>query len=165
MFHAIVLRDWKGSVNTMKIITETPLNALQTIYDSTVDITAIHSVQGGDINEAYLLELSDGSSVFMKKHEGTEPEFFQVEADGLNAIRRTKTISVPEVILAGTDPSCGKVYLLMQYVCSAARKPDFWERFGRELAEMHIASTEDMLTGGQIWIPIGQLHRCHPPDQ
>ena len=169
MFHAIVLRDWKGSVNTMKIITETPLNALQTIYDSTVDITAIHSVQGGDINEAYLLELSDGSSVFMKKHEGTDPEFFQVEADGLNAIRRTKTISVPEVILAGTDPSCGKVYLLMQYVCSAARKPDFWERFGRELAEMHIASTEDMLTGGRYGFPsdnyIGATRQINKPAE
>ena len=113
------------------------------------EIMTIKPVHGGDINEAYLLELSDGSSVFMKKHAGSDPEFFQAEADGLEAIRRTKTISVPGVIRVGTDPSCGKVYLLMQHVRSAAPRPDFWERFGRELAGMHRALTEEILTAGR----------------
>ena len=57
----------------------------------------------------------------------------------------------------------------MQYVCSAARKPDFWERFGRELAEMHIASTEDMLTGGRYGFPsdnyIGATRQINKPAE
>ena len=132
----------------MKIVTETPQSALRTLLGNSVEIISTRPLHGGDINEAYLLELSDGSSVFMKKHAGHDPEFFQAEADGLDAIRQTDTISVPEVIMIGTDPSCGKVYLLMQYVRSAVQRQDFWECFGRQLARMHLASTKNLLTVG-----------------
>ena len=132
----------------MKIVTETPQSALRTLLGNSVEIISTRPLHGGDINEAYLLELSDGSSVFMKKHAGHDPEFFQAEADGLDAIRQTNTISVPEVMLIGTDPSCGKVYLLMQYVRSAVQRQDFWECFGRQLARMHLASTKNLLTVG-----------------
>ena len=132
----------------MKIVTETPQSALRTLLGNSVEIISTRPLHGGDINEAYLLELSDGSSVFMKKHAGHDLEFFQAEADGLDAICQTDTISVPEVMMIGTDPSCGKVYLLMQYVRSAVQRKDFWECFGRQLARMHLASTKNLLTVG-----------------
>ena len=132
----------------MKIVTETPQSALRTLLGNSVEIISARPVHGGDINEAYLLELSDGSAVFMKKHAGNDPEFFQAEADGLAAIRQTNTIAVPEVMAVGTDPSCGKVYLLMEHVRSSVQKLDFWECFGRQLAGMHLASTKNLLTAG-----------------
>ena len=76
---------------------ETPQDTLRKIYGNSVEIRTTRSVTGGDINEAYLLGLSDGTCVFMKKHRGSVPEFFLAEADGLSAIRQTDTIHVPEV--------------------------------------------------------------------
>ena len=95
-------------------------------------------VSGGDINEARRLTLTNGAQVFMKANRTAGPGFFQAEADGLAAIRRTGAIRVPEVIATGEDAAFG-AFLLLEWVDSAPQARDFWERFGRALAEMHAA--------------------------
>ena len=52
-------------------------------------------VYGGDINRAYRLTV-DGRSIFMKSNRNENVQFFDPEISGLNAIRRTGTIRVPE---------------------------------------------------------------------
>ena len=139
--------DFTGE-GRMKSMIETPQEALRKIYGNSIEIQAMRSVAGGDINEAYLVVLSDGTCVFMKKHRGFGSKFFEAEADGLNAIRQTHTISVPEVMAVGEDPSDGKAYLLMEYVSPTARKKDFWETFGHQLALMHTAPTDHLTPRG-----------------
>ena len=59
-------------------------------------------VSGGDINRAYRLTAA-GKSVFMKANRKENAPFFDAEVSGLEAIERTGTIRVPEVLGLGTD--------------------------------------------------------------
>jgi fructosamine-3-kinase len=46
-------------------------------------IVAVESVAGGDINDAYRVELADGRVVFVKLHADAPVDLFAAEADGL----------------------------------------------------------------------------------
>ena len=102
------------------------------------DLLRADPVSGGDINEAFRLTLADGATVFMKANRAASPAFFQAEADGLEALRKTGAIGVPGVIAIGQDARYG-AFLLLDWVEAARPAPDFWERFGRALAAMHAA--------------------------
>ena len=93
-------------------------------------------VSGGDINDAYKLNLSDGRQIFMKVNRSSGSSFFQAEADGLEAIRATDAIGVPQVIAVGKDQQYG-AFLLLEWVEAAPKAHGFWETFGRSLARMH----------------------------
>ena len=95
------------------------------------------SVSGGDINRAYVLRLSGGQSLFMKENRADNLNFFVREAEGLDAIKRTGAIRVPEVYAYGTDG--GSAFLLMECIEEGSRSEDFFEDFGRQLADMHAA--------------------------
>ena len=95
-------------------------------------------VSGGDINDAYKLTLTDGRQVFMKANRSVCLSFFQAEAEGLEAIRATDTIGVPQVIAVGKDQQYG-AFLLLEWVEAAPKAHGFWETFGRSLARMHQA--------------------------
>ena len=97
-------------------------------------------VSGGDINDAYKLTLTDGRQVFMKANRSADLSVFQAEAEGLEAIRATDTIGVPQVIAVGKDQQYG-AFLLLEWVEAVPNDPDFWESFGRNLARMHQAPT------------------------
>lgn len=100
----------------------------------------ISPVSGGDINDAFRLTLTDGTRVFMKANRTEKRAFFQAEADGLSAISDTKAIRVPQFYSHGTDDHYG-IFLLLEWVEAAPQAHDFWETFGRSLAEMHKAGT------------------------
>ena len=101
-------------------------------------LRGVTPVYGGDINDAYKLNLSDGRLIFMKVNRSSGSSFFQAEADGLEAIRATDAIGVPQVIAVGKDQQYG-AFLLLEWVEAVPNDPDFWESFGRSLARMHQA--------------------------
>ena len=123
--------------------------AIHAAFCEDVSLTASRPVYGGDINDAARMDLSDGSRVFIKKNSMSNRSFFLTEQTGLTALRQTGTLSVPQVYGAGTDPS-GFSFLLMEYIQPGEKKPDFWEQFGRGLAEMHRASAADWVPGGRF---------------
>ena len=116
----------------------------------------VRPVSGGDINDAYLVTLAGGQKVFLKVNTPRNAAFFSAEQEGLAAIRKTNAIGVPEVIATGVftgdEPAAGRFtgggsaagrskdcsFLIMDYLEAGPRKSDFWERFGRELAAMHL---------------------------
>lgn len=100
------------------------------------DVLRSIPVSGGDINDAYKLNLSDGRQIFMKVNRSSGSSFFQAEADGLEAIRATDAIGVPQVIAVGKDQQYG-AFLLLEWVEAAPKAHGFWETFGRSLARMH----------------------------
>ena len=111
--------------------------AISTLFGPSVTVVDRQRVSGGDINRAYRLELSSGECVFLKCNRPDLLGMFTAEAYGLNALRATGTIGVPEPLAAGADNT--EAFLIMEYLESAPRRPDYWETFGRELAMLHRA--------------------------
>lgn len=89
-------------------------------------------VSGGDINDAYRVELGDGRTVFVKAQERELLGLFATEAAGLDWLRAgTTSLRVPRVIAHGDH------WLALEWLELAGR-PDS-ARFGRGLAELHRA--------------------------
>lgn len=128
--------------------------AIAGLFGDNVTIVDRQSVFGGDINESYLLSLSDGSKVFMKCNSLSNLSFFEAEIKGLEALSRTKTIGVPKPYGIGTDSSLKKSFLLMEYLNSAPKITEYQEVFGRELAALHRADSHSF-TGVGANLPFG----------
>ena len=119
--------------------TKTLDKALSVIFGEAVRVVSRHPVYGGDINRAYRLALSDGTSVFLKCNTPGNLSFFTAEAKGLEALRRPGTIGVPEPLAFGTDRARGLSFLLLEYLSPIPRISRYWETFGHELAALHRA--------------------------
>lgn len=70
-------------------------------------------VHGGDINQAFRLDCG-GHKYFVKVNRAELSSMFVAEKAGLDAIRRSRTIRVPEVFLTGHDDNCA--YIVMEYI-------------------------------------------------
>lgn len=121
---------------------------IRSLFGTGVSIIQKSSVSGGDINEAFLLELSDDNRIFMKTNRGKGPSFYEAEAEGLLAIAKTGTIGTPKVLGIGVENAAA--FLLLEYVNSSKRIPDFWETFGSALAAMHTADTASFVPDGRF---------------
>jgi fructosamine-3-kinase len=93
-------------------------------------------VAGGDINEAYCLELSSGPRVFVKTNASAPPAMFPAEARGLEFLREAAALRVPQV-LAVSAPDEQPCYLVLEWLESAPPAADFDERLGQGLAALH----------------------------
>lgn len=125
-------------------------DALVSIYGSSIRIIQTDRISGGDINDAYRLTLNDGTYVFMKANTKGNASFFAAEAAGLAAIAKTGTIRTPQILCRGTDEGRGGYsFLLMEFVESRKRISDYWEVFGRQLADMHRAAADEFVDGGR----------------
>ena len=121
--------------------------AIEDKFGKGVTVEKKTAVHGGDANDAYALFLSDGSKAFLKANSLSNAYFFRAEKEGIDAIRSTGTIRVPEIYAAGTDD--GYSFLLMEYIGSAGKLRGFWDELGRKLAAMHKADTADFVSGGK----------------
>jgi protein-ribulosamine 3-kinase len=89
-------------------------------------------LQGGSINEAYRLG-DDRHQIFVKLNRGDRLEMFNAEQAGLEAIRNSGSIRVPEVFATGriADQS----FIAMEYIELGGKiNPD---QFASALAAMH----------------------------
>jgi fructosamine-3-kinase len=117
--------SWKESV----------IDQLEARLGGTVTLTSSSTVGGGDINDAYRFDTSQGPFFVKKNSASRYPGMFEKETLGLQLLSGTNEISVPEVVLAGEENDTA--FLVLKFVRGAAKKPDFWEEFGKNLARMH----------------------------
>jgi fructosamine-3-kinase len=95
-------------------------------------VITVAPVDGGDICESSVAELSDGRAVFVKARSGMPPDFFATEARGLRRLGAVRGgVPVPEVI--AHDPSC----LVLEWLQTGPPSAPSAERFGRSLAATH----------------------------
>jgi fructosamine-3-kinase len=94
-------------------------------------------VAGGDINEAWQVQLVDGRRMFVKSHASPPPGLYPAEADGL-AWLAEGPLRVPGVIAVGAS------FLALEWLDLGARGASggraagaFDERLGRGLAQLH----------------------------
>ena len=86
-------------------------------------------ISGGDINDAYALELEDGTRVFLKTRDGAVPGEYATEAAGLEWLRDGGA-RTPEVVEAADT------YLALEWL-DRGRADD--EELGRAIGRMHRA--------------------------
>lgn len=98
-------------------------------------VTSNSVVSGGDINNAYRL-ITNQSSFFIKtNHASRYPNMFEKEANGLDLLRNTNTIKIPEVIAVGEVDDTS--FLMLEWIDSARPETNFWQNFGKQLAQLH----------------------------
>ncbi len=95
-------------------------------------------VGGGDINDAWALELEDGSRAFLKSRAGAPEDEFGAEAAGLRWLGEPGGLPVPGV-LAVIDED-GERGLVLEWVERGGTADD--EELGRGLATIHAAGAD-----------------------
>jgi protein-ribulosamine 3-kinase len=100
-----------------------------------VDIERELPIGGGSINDAYRLDTNEGPFFVKVNSADRFPSMFEAEADGLERLRATNTLRVPEVIAAGEDDDDS--YLLLAHIVEGLKTAAFWEDLGRSLARLH----------------------------
>ena len=103
-----------------------------------IKFTEMQPISGGDISSAYLIK-SVGNSFFLKvNNKSFAREMFSAEKKGLEAIKNTQTISVPDVILV--DSFENQSFLLMEFVESRRPSGNDFKGLGEKLAQLHLCS-------------------------
>jgi fructosamine-3-kinase len=111
----------------------------QHLTEST-NIISSHSVRGGDINEAFRLATNNGSYFIKTNNAHRYPKMFESEAKGLELLRSTDAIKIPEVIAFGEVEEVS--FLMLEWIESAPPEGNFWNNFGVQLANLHQNSNE-----------------------
>lgn len=99
-----------------------------------VTVKSVEFLAGGSINTAAKLMTEQGA-FFIKWNEVGKIDMFESEVRGLELLRQTNCIHVPQAIATGQKEE--KAYILLEYIDSAIAKPKFWEHFGFSLAQLH----------------------------
>lgn len=122
--------------------------SIKNIYGPDVTVVGQTHVYGGDISESYLYSLSNGERVFIKKNSGKPADFFTAEAEGLKAMEATGTIRTAHVLDTGREGD--SLFLILEYVENGFKTSGFFEKFGRQLADMHRADTSAYVSDGRF---------------
>jgi fructosamine-3-kinase len=98
------------------------------------DVRAMRSLSGGDMAEAFAVELSDRRRVFAKTHAAPPEGFFSREADDLVWLGAASALPLPEVLaVSDSEPA----FLVLSWIESGTRAMADEAGFGRGLAAMH----------------------------
>lgn len=100
-------------------------------------IARVQPLSGGDINEAYRVELSGGAVVFVKTNDRADPAMFPAEARGLRFLAAAFALRIPAVVAVSSGESGAPAFLALEYLEPGRRVKDFDERLGRGLAALH----------------------------
>jgi fructosamine-3-kinase len=115
----------------------------------TFSIDNRHSVSGGCINQGYSIS-SSSRAFFAKINQASQIAMFEAEALGLQQMRATQTIRVPEPICWGTEGN--SAYIVLEWLDLGGRGGErAWEEMGRKLAAMHKYTPPNppLLRGGE----------------
>ena len=95
-------------------------------------IKSISSVSGGCIADSRKLELESGKVFFLKRIRNSCSRIFDSEKTGLEELRKSGAVNVPEVVRKGTD------FLLLQWIEAVNNNSNYsMEMLGRQFAKLH----------------------------
>jgi fructosamine-3-kinase len=118
------------------------------------EIASLTPLSGGDVADAFRVELADGATVFAKTHSAAPPGFCTTEATGLAWLRDADAAPVPAVLGVSDDPPL----LALEWIEPGRPRPTTEEEFGRALAALHRAGApcfgrEDRRSTGSRGLP------------
>ncbi len=95
-------------------------------------IKSTSSLSGGCIADSRKLLLESGKVFFLKQLRGSSTGAFDAEENGLEELRKSDTVNVPEVVYKGVD------FLLLQWIeAGYSKSSSSMEMLGRQFAELH----------------------------
>lgn len=109
--------------------------AVSELVGSPVRVVGRQPVSGGSINRTSVLTFDTGLQLFLKENSGRHEGLFAAEAEGLALLHAGPGPAVPKPL--ALYQSADIQYLALEYIERGSRAPDFWESFGRSLAELH----------------------------
>lgn len=139
------------STGARAVIPEALRQALERALEATV--ASARSLPGGDINDAYDVELHSGEHVFVKTHPDPPLGMFSAEASGLEWLRAGE-LRVPRVLACRDETPA---FLALEFIRPARPSRDYDERLGRGLARLHVSSPRSF--GWKRDNFIGRLHQ------
>lgn len=93
-------------------------------------------VPGGCIHTAIRLVTNLDEDFFLKWSPDTEGNGFAAEADGIDALRAARALTVPELI-GYSEPGDDPAWILMEYIPHGKPAVDYTARLGEGLATLH----------------------------
>jgi protein-ribulosamine 3-kinase len=120
------------------------------------------SLSGGDISQAFLIELFNSRQYFVKYNRSDiASDLFRQEKLGLETIASSHTISVPEVI--GTHSTGEGAFLVLEYIKPRQASAKDLKQLGVQVAAMHDHTGHSF--GFKSDNYIGSLHQCNTPSE
>jgi len=132
-------------------------------------------VSGGDLNDAWQVELDDGRTAFVKTSPAASPGGYVTEAAGLRWLAEPGALPVPEVLTVVYEPPA----LALEWIDEGRLDAAGEEQLGRGLATVHAAGAACFggneplrigpieLTNGPVdtWVELYAEHRLRPLAQ
>jgi fructosamine-3-kinase len=137
------------NVKEIKAIIEGQLKSIG-IIEGEQNVTGIVSMHGGSINESYRVETKEATYFLKINRRGDVRYFFDIEAKGLESLRTNSKFHIPRVLKVFSTEKFGG--LLMEFVPNSIPASNFWEDFGRKLAELHKVSSNQFGLGYNNYI-------------
>ena len=103
-------------------------------------IVSYNRVSGGDINEAFKIITTSREYGVKSKRSKSAFDMLKAECEGLELLRNSNKIKVPEVVDFGTIDSTS--YLLMEHIDSRAANSRDYYLLGKQLASLHNVSQD-----------------------
>ena len=94
-------------------------------------------LSGGDINDAFELELMSGIRVFLKTNAAAPVDMFPAEAAALEWLRAADALRIPEVLAVSNGRVGDPCFLVLELLTPGPAQRDFDDRLGRGLAKLH----------------------------
>jgi fructosamine-3-kinase len=123
-----------------------------------LEIRDARPVAGGDVARAHRGFAPDGTPVFAKTLAGAPQGFFEAEAAGLDRLRRTGTVPVPEVVAVGADG------LVLEWIDEGAPASGAAAAFGSGLAALHASTSQSFGAAADGFIGSLPLGNSSAPD-
>lgn len=110
---------------------------LEETLGKTISINEVSVLEGGCINTAAKINAASGD-FFLKWNDAGLIDMFETEARGLQLLRASQTIRVPEVY--GSGKVEGKSFLLLEFLEPGPEDANYHTCMGEQLAALHLVN-------------------------
>ena len=100
-------------------------------------VSNITPLSGGCISSAYKLNLNSKQEFFLKHNPSVSDKMFIAEAHGLQELKKSGAIRIPEVIMYEDN------FILLELIQQGNKSKNFFSDFGRNFALMHKHTIEN----------------------
>jgi fructosamine-3-kinase len=101
------------------------------------EVSSTRTLSGGDINDAFRVDLADGRRVFVKVNARAPRDMYAAEARGLRWLAEARALRVPRVLACSEPEGEGPAFLALEYLEPAPRASGFDAALGHGLATLH----------------------------